>query len=181
MYGHFDPQVRRHSREDEPRDHMLASMVSLGSQLNDNERDGGLGGTADAAESDDEEEKALVDKESEATITLVGNVRGRPVFIVDDIIDKSGSWIAAAEAVVKKGGATEVYCMATHGLFGGNALQEMQDCKQINRIVVTNAFPIPQQKRASKLVELDVAGLLAEAIRRNHYGEATSQLYRHWD
>ncbi|KEQ93125.1 hypothetical protein AUEXF2481DRAFT_67794 [Aureobasidium subglaciale EXF-2481] len=119
----------------------------------------------------------------ETTITLVGNVRDRPVFIVDDIIDKAGSWIAAAETVVKRGGATKVVCMATHGLFGGDCLREMDECEEIDAIVVTNAFPIPKEKREGirKLVILDVSTLLAEAIRRNHHGESISQLYMHHD
>lgn len=158
----------------EPADPMMSSIASIVE-----DRDG-----PDAEVSEDEEDQtANADEDSETTITLVGNVRGRPVFIVDDIIDKAGSWIAAAETVVKKGGATEVYCMASHGLFGDDALAEMQACEQIERIVVTNSFPIPDEKRVGvrKLVELDVSSLLSEAMRRNHYGEALSQLYYNQD
>jgi len=144
---------------------------------------GGLGGTGDATASDDEEEEALLNPELETTITLVGNVRNRPVLIIDDIMDKAGSWIAAAETVVKRGGATKVYCMATHGLFGDDALEEMEACDQISRIIVTNSFPIPEEKRAviSKLVVLDISHLLSEAIRRNAHGESISQLFSHFD
>ncbi|KAH0253124.1 hypothetical protein KCU71_g22746, partial [Aureobasidium melanogenum] len=50
-------------------------------------------------------------------------------------------------------------------------------------IVVTNAFPIPEEKRKGirKLVILDVSTLLAESIRRNHHGESISQLFMHHD
>ncbi|KAK4544616.1 hypothetical protein LTR36_004188 [Oleoguttula mirabilis] len=142
-----------------------------------------LGGTGDATASDEEEEEALKDPDVESTVTLVGNVRDKPVLIVDDMIDKAGSWIAAAETVVKRGGATKVYCMATHGLFGGDCLQELNDCDEIGAIVVTDAFPIPDEKRrlTNKLVVLDVSGLLSEAIRRNHHGESISQLYQHFN
>ncbi|KAK1018248.1 ribose-phosphate pyrophosphokinase 1, partial [Friedmanniomyces endolithicus] len=143
----------------------------------------GLGGTGDATASDEEEEEALKDPYIESTVTLVGNVKDRLVLIVDDIIDKAGSWIAAAETVIKRGGATKVYCMATHGLFGGDSLRELDMCEEIEAIVVTDAFPIPEEKRrqTKKLVVLDVSGLLAEAIRRNHHGESISQLYQHFD
>lgn len=143
----------------------------------------GLGGTGDATASDEEEEEALKDPEIESTVTLVGNVRDKPVLIVDDMIDKAGSWIAAAETVVKRGGATKVYCMATHGLFGGDCLRELDMCDEIEAIVVTDAFPVPPEKRrqSKKLVVLDVSGLLSEAIRRNHHGESISQLYTHFD
>jgi ribose-phosphate pyrophosphokinase len=140
-----------------------------------------LGGSADAAASSDEEEQGFNDPRQEQMITLVGNVRGRTVFIVDDMIDKAGSWIAAAECVVKRGGAKKVYCIATHGLFGGEALQELQQCDCIDLVVVTNSFPInPEKARStSKLMVLDLSNLLAEAIRRNHYGESVSALFAH--
>lgn len=165
---------------DDPPDHMITSFMSTASSYRPEH---GLGGTADATASDEEEEEALQDPELETTITLVGNVRHRPVFIVDDMIDKAGSWIAAAETVVKRGGASAVYCVATHGLFGGNSLQEMEDCDEIDAIIVTNTFPIPEEKRrgVKKLVVLDVSNLLAEAVRRNHYGESISQLYQHYE
>src|SRR6202012_1977950 len=103
----------------------------------------GLGGTGEATASVDEEEEELQNPEIETTVTLVGNVRDKPVLIVDDMIDKAGSWIAAAETVVKRGGATKVYCMATHGLFGDNCLEEMEACQYIKQIIVTNSFPLP--------------------------------------
>jgi ribose-phosphate pyrophosphokinase len=140
-----------------------------------------LGGTADAAATSDEEEEGFKNPGLEQMITLVGDVRGRTVFIVDDMIDKAGSWIAAAECVVKRGGAKKVYCIATHGLFGGDSLEDLQDCDCIDQIVVTNSFPIsPENERATKkLVILDLSNLLAEAIRRNHYGESISALFTH--
>lgn len=132
--------------------------------------------------SSDEEEATLKDPKIEHMITLVGNVRQRPVFIIDDMIDKPGSWIAAAETVVKRGGAQKVYCMATHGVFGGDSLSQLQACECIDAIVVTNSFPISEEqaKNCSKLVILDLSPLLSEAIRRNHYGESISPLFQHY-
>jgi len=140
-----------------------------------------LGGTADAAATSDEEEENFTNPRLEQMITLVGDVRNRTVFIVDDMIDKSGSWIAAAETVVKRGHAKKVYIIATHGLFGGDSLEDLQNCNCIDAIVVTNSFPIPDERvRANKkLIVLDLSGLLSEAIRRNHYGESISALFSH--
>lgn len=140
-----------------------------------------LGGSHDAAASSDEEEDGFNDPALEQMITLVGDVRNRTVFIVDDMIDKAGSWIAAAETVVKRGGAKKVYCIATHGLFGGDSLEELQKCSCIDAVVVTNSFPIPEAKARStkKLVILDLSQLLSEAIRRNHWGESISTLFAH--
>lgn len=140
-----------------------------------------LGMSADAGASSDEEDDILKDPKVEHTITLVGDVRGRTVFIVDDMIDKPGSWIVAAETVVKRGRANRVYCIATHGVFGGDCLEQMQACDCIDTIVVTNSYPIPEDRarNASKMVVLDLSFLLAEAIRRNHYGESMSPLFQH--
>ena len=138
-----------------------------------------LGGSGEAASSDEDEE--ILKPKVEHMITLVGDVKDRTVFIVDDMIDKPGSWIAAAETVVMRGDANKVYCIATHGVFGADCLEQMQACECIDAIVVTNSYPIPDEKsqHASKLVVLDLAPLLAEAIRRNHYGESMSPLFQH--
>ncbi|KAF2816824.1 phosphoribosyl pyrophosphokinase [Mytilinidion resinicola] len=166
-------------------DHMMSSFMSTASSLHQNHNsDHPLGGTIDANASDEEEEEDLKNPELETMVTLVGKVRDRPVFIMDDMIDKPGSWIAAAETVVKRGGATKVYCMATHGLFGGDSLAELEACECIDAVVVTNAFPIPPYKAAQtrKLIILSVDNLLAESIRRNHHGESMSSLYvGHYD
>ncbi|KAL8648429.1 MAG: hypothetical protein Q9210_004997 [Variospora velana] len=140
-----------------------------------------LAGANAAGESEDEEEK-FKNPELEHTITLVGNVKDRIVFIMDDLIDQCGSWIAAAETVVKRGGAKTVYCIATHGLFGYDSLEQMEECECIDFIVVTNTYPISLDRIRSsrKLVVLDVSNLLSEAIRRNHYGESISQLFQHY-
>jgi len=138
-----------------------------------------LGGSIiDATAHSDDEEEGFKDPELEHTVTLVGNVRDKVVFIIDDMIDQAGSWIAAAETVVKRGEAKQVYCIATHGLFGERSLEMMEECECIDFIVVTNTYPIAEDrhKRSRKLVVLDVSGLLGEAIRRNHYGESISPL-----
>jgi len=170
---------RHSSDEGDTPPNMTASLISTTSSLRPGE--GALGGSVDATISSDEEEEELKNPQLETTITLVGNVRDRPVFIVDDSIDQSSSWIAAAECCVKRGGATRVYCIATHGLFGDECLEEMEECDCIDRIVVTNSFPTPETKKreGGKLTVLDVSPLLAEAIRRNHYGENLSQLFMH--
>lgn len=140
-----------------------------------------LGGSGDAEASSDEEEDKLQDPRIEHMITLVGDVKHRTVLIIDDMIDKAGSWVAAAETVVKRGLAKKVYCIATHGVFGGDALEQMQNCECIDAIIVTNSYPISEEraKKATKLTVLDLSFLLSEAIRRNHYGESISPLFQH--
>lgn len=150
-------------------DPMTSSFMST---VSSNHPDHALGGTFDAAASSDEEEEGLKDPELEHTITLVGNVRDKTVLLMDDMIDKAATWVAAAETVVKRGGAKKVYCIGTHGLFGEDSLEEMAECECIDYIVVTNSFPIPNERvgLSKKLVVIDVSHLLSEAIRRNHHG-----------
>ncbi|KAI9675576.1 MAG: hypothetical protein M1817_000942 [Caeruleum heppii] len=157
----------------------LSSSIFSSSSLNAGDIEHSRG-EAFEAEATSDEEDVIHDEEIEKTITLVGNVKNKTVFIVDDMIDKPGTWIAAAETVVKRGGAKQVYCIATHGLFGNDCLERLDQCDCIERIVVTNSFPIPAEKArlTRKLVVLDLSDLLAEAIRRNHHGESISQLFQ---
>ena len=149
-------------------DPMTSSIISTISSI---QPDHALGGTFDAAAISDEEE-GIKNSELERTITLVGHVKEKIALVVDDIIDKSGSWVAAAETVVKKGGAKRVYCIATHGLLGDGSLEEMEACDCIDYIVITNSFPITlhRLRESKKLVVIDLSNLLSEAIRRNHHG-----------
>ncbi|KAG0136948.1 ribose-phosphate pyrophosphokinase 1 [Tuber indicum] len=158
-------------------DHMMSSIHSLASLHGD----GALGGSIDANDTDEEEDADQIPG-NEKMITLVGEVRRKTVLIVDDMIDRAGSWISAAEHVKLRGGAKKVICIATHGVFGGNCLKEMEDCSCIDQIVVTNSFPIPEDKRkgVKKLVTIDLSQLLSEAIRRNHHGESISALFQHY-
>ncbi|KAF8472066.1 phosphoribosyltransferase-like protein [Kalaharituber pfeilii] len=177
-YPSVPPSVR--DDDEDPNaglNHMMTSVFSIASS-----NDHALGGAVDPNETDDEEEVDIRSAE-ERTITLVGHVRDRIVLLVDDMIDRPGSWIAAAEHCVKRAGAKRVYCIATHGVFGGECLEEMEACSYINYIIVTNTFPIPEKKlfQARKLRILDISALLSEAIRRNHHGESISVLFQHFD
>ena len=130
---------------------MTASFMSATSSAGGGGGGGGMNGsghlgTAGASGSDDaseDEEENLKNPEVEHEITLVGNVRDKTVLIVDDIIDKAGSWIAAAECCVKRGGAKAVLLFATHGLFaGGEGLRELEECECVDRVSSTGrGFP----------------------------------------
>ncbi|SCU97477.1 LAFA_0G11628g1_1 [Lachancea sp. 'fantastica'] len=134
-------------------------------------------GSYDAVDSEDEEGPDFVDQEK--LITLVGNVNGRSAIILDDMIDRPGSFISAAEHMMKNCGAKRVYVIATHGVFTGDCLEQLENSTSIHQIVVTNTYPISQQKLASskKLVVIDVSSIFAECIRRDHYGESISVLF----
>ncbi|GES76738.1 ribose-phosphate pyrophosphokinase 1 [Rhizophagus clarus] len=116
------------------------------------------------------EEAPSMDDETGSVITLVGDVAGKVAFIVDDMIDKADSFIAAAEHLMKKCHAKRVYVIATHGILSNDSINEIERCKSIYQLVITNTFPISSEKRSqsSKLVVIDISATLSEAIRRTH-------------
>ncbi|KAI9029068.1 phosphoribosyl synthetase-associated domain-containing protein [Phycomyces nitens] len=115
----------------------------------------------------------------QSTITLVGDVKGKTVFLTDDIIDGCQSFLDAAEHLMKKCGAAKVYIIATHGVLSGDSVQKIQACDSVYKLVVTNSFPIPKEKveQCSKLTTIDISTTLSEAIRRTHNGESVSYLF----
>ncbi|KAF7723009.1 hypothetical protein EC973_002425 [Apophysomyces ossiformis] len=119
----------------------------------------------------------------ESTITLVGDVKDKIVFLTDDIIDNCQTFLDAAEHLVKKCGAEKVYIIATHGVLSGDSVKRIQACEEVHKLVVTNTFPIPEEKldQCSKLTVIDISTTLAEAIRRTHNGESVSYLFNHAD
>lgn len=136
-----------------------------------------LGGTFDASNSDDEDEPLSI--EQEKLITLVGDVHDKVAIILDDMIDKPNLFIAAAEHLRLNCGAKAVYVVGTHGVFSDKCLDELNASKCIDKIVVTNTYPIGEKRRLanSKLVVIDVSPIFAECIRRDHFGESISVLF----
>ncbi|KAF9170360.1 hypothetical protein BGX20_009074 [Mortierella sp. AD010] len=141
-------------------------------------------------EEEDDDDDSMVDAETgheihraeaadeTSLMTLVGDVQDKVCFIVDDMIDGCHSFLEAADNLVGHG-AKEVYIIATHGILSGNSLRQIEECANVHKIVVTNTYPLPAEKRAlcSKLVILDISPTLAEAIRRTHNGESISYLF----
>jgi len=121
--------------------------------------------------SDDEE----VDYSKEQVIALVGDVRGRTAILLDDMIDRPDSFIAAAEHCVLSCGAKSVIVIATHGNFSAGSLQALDASPYIHRIVVTNTYPIYEE--SPKLTVIDISHILAECVRRTHNGESISTLF----
>lgn len=131
-------------------------------------------------ESDDDEYNENSEQPSlEKLITLVGNVNGKSAILLDDMIDRPGSFIGAAEHCIKNCGAKDVYVVATHGVFTGDCLEQLEESDSICKIIVTNTYPISEErlKKSKKLVVLDVSPIFAECIRRDHYGESISVLF----
>jgi ribose-phosphate pyrophosphokinase len=73
-------------------------------------------------------------------------------------------------------GVRDIYVGATHGVFTGDAAERIA-ASPIKQVVVTDTVPLPPEKRIGKIVQLSVASLFGEAIRRIHTGESISAIF----
>jgi len=125
---------------------------------------------------------AIVDKRRTSALevrqsTIIGGpVEGKIALLFDDMISTAGS-ICGAARLVHEAGAREIHIAATHGVMCGPAIEKLRDAP-INSIVVTDSIPIPKEKQLPNLVQLTVAPLLAEAIKRIHHDQSISELFR---
>ncbi len=99
---------------------------------------------------------------------VIGDVKGKTAFLVDDIIDTAGS-ITEATTILLKFGAKEVYALATHCVLSNPAIERISK-SPIKEVVVTNTINIPKEKMISKLKVISIAPLLSETIKRTHEG-----------
>jgi len=106
---------------------------------------------------------------------LIGDVKGRDCVIIDDMIDTSGTFCAAAD-MLKEQGAKSVYGLATHGIFSDPALQRIED-SAFKKVVVTNTLPVDTHGITKKVEVLSVAKLLADAIQAVASGSSVSALF----
>jgi ribose-phosphate pyrophosphokinase len=109
------------------------------------------------------------------SIDVVGNVKGRPAVLIDDMIDTGGTMVQGAQALVEAG-AADVYLVATHGLFSGKAVQNLEEAP-IKEVVVTNTVPIPEEKQFGKLTILSIAPIIASAIRAVFEDTSVSEIF----
>ena len=95
---------------------------------------------------------------------IIGDVAGKNVIIVDDIIDTGGSLIAATN-ILRDSGAKDIYVCVSHGIFSHNAITRIED-SAIKEVVVTNTITIPQEELAesTKINTLSIGWMLSKLI-----------------
>jgi ribose-phosphate pyrophosphokinase len=117
------------------------------------------------------------DAKAEA-LTLIGDVKGHDVIIVDDEVDTGGS-IAQAVDVVKNHGARDIYLAFIHPIFSRSAAQRLADLP-IKQLITTDTVPIPHAKMKpleGRITILSIAPLLGEVIRRAHEGRSVGEMF----
>ncbi|ETX02556.1 MAG: ribose-phosphate pyrophosphokinase, partial [Candidatus Entotheonella factor] len=125
----------------------------------------------------------IIDKRRESdtknvakVMNIIGDVVGRDVLIVDDMVDTAGTLIEATHALLETG-ARRVFAGATHAVLSGPAMQRLADSK-LEELVVTNTIPLRGKEELwDRIRVLPVAPLLGEAIRRIHWDESVSSLF----
>jgi ribose-phosphate pyrophosphokinase len=124
-------------------------------------------------------EKRRTANDSKAkALTLIGNVRGHDVLIVDDEVLTGGS-IEQAVGVVKKNGARNVYLAFIHPVFSENAAARLARLP-IKHIITTDTIPIPASKLRplkDRLTVLSISSMLGEVIRRAHEGRSVGEMF----
>lgn len=126
-------------------------------------------------------ELAIIHKERKKAnevsgMILVGDVAGKVALIVDDIADTCGTIQTAAKLLMDKG-AKAVYALVTHGVLSGPAIERIND-SELKELVITNSIPnSANAAKCDKLKIINIANMLAEAIRRTHHGESISSLF----
>ena len=104
---------------------------------------------------------------------VIGDVKGKDVIIVDDIVDTAGT-ITMAANLMKEKGANSVRAIASHCVMSGPASERIQD-SVIEEMVFTDS--IPYSNRCAKVKQLTIAGMFAETIRRVENNESISDQY----
>jgi ribose-phosphate pyrophosphokinase len=125
---------------------------------------------------------AMIDKRRTAAnvakaYNVIGDVKGKDLIIIDDMIDTAGTLVEAAR-VLKANGGEKIYTLATHAVFSDPALERIQKCDELTEVIVTDTVPITDKvKKVEKIKVLTTADILAKAIHRTFNHDSVSSLF----
>ncbi len=116
------------------------------------------------------------DDEKPRAVNLIGSIEGKTALIVDDEI-ASGGTLCEAASFLKSQGANRVMAVATHAVFSSANIRHRFAEAFLERIIVTDTIPIPDERVSDKVEVISVAELFAKAISRIHDGRSVSALF----
>jgi len=120
-------------------------------------------------------DKRRSEKDNVEVMNVIGDVKGKDVVILDDMISTAGTLVKGAKAIADNG-ARSVRACATHPVFASNALERIMD-SPLEEVVVTNSVPFDRFDECSKVKIMDISQLIGETIKRIHYNESVSTLF----
>ena len=129
----------------------------------------------------DDAELAIIDKRRPKAnlakvMNIIGEVEGRSCVLVDDLVDTAGTLCQAAKAL-KDHGAERVVAYCTHPVLSGDAIKNIAD-SVLDELVVTDSIPLrPDAQACTRIRQLGIAEMLAEAIRRISQEESVSSMF----
>ncbi len=123
---------------------------------------------------------AIIDKRRQKAnvcevMNVIGNVKGKKVILVDDVVDTAGTLCNAANAIMENG-AKEVNACATHAVLSGPAMDRLKS-SPIKELLLLDTIPVPPEKKLPNMTVLSVAPLFAEAINRIYKDKPVSPLF----
>ena len=107
-------------------------------------------------------------------MNIIGEVQGKNIIIIDDLIDTGSTFVLCAESL-KKAGAETIIGVCTHPVFSGEAIDRIANSEALTKLYVTDSIPLRVQN--PKIEVISVAGLFAEAIIRTHENQSICSLF----
>ncbi|HEC99596.1 MAG TPA: ribose-phosphate pyrophosphokinase [Proteobacteria bacterium] len=156
------------------REHFLENLVMVSPDAGGVERTRAFAKRLDA-------QLAIIDKRRERpnesqVMNIIGNVKGKNVVILDDMVDTAGTLCQAAQALHEHG-AKVIHACTTHPVLSGPAIERIE-ASPISKLIVTDTIPLrPEAQKCRKIEVLSVAELLGEAIQRIHNEDSVSSLF----
>lgn len=108
-------------------------------------------------------------------VNIIGEVDGKDVLLVDDLVDTAGTFVGAVDALKAKG-AKRVFGAVTHPVLSGPAIERINhSC--LEKLFVSDSIPLPEDKKSDKITVVSASELFAEAIIRTYKNESISSLF----
>ncbi len=120
--------------------------------------------------------KARPEQQKAEVLHVVGEVKGKTVVLVDDMIDTAGTATRGVETLRKLGCNPDVYFVATHGIFSDKAIDKVRGAK-FKELIITDTIPLKKEKQLPEVKVISTAELFGEAIKRNYANQSISSLF----
>ncbi|TFB12014.1 ribose-phosphate pyrophosphokinase [Candidatus Marinimicrobia bacterium MT.SAG.3] len=123
---------------------------------------------------------AVIDKRREKAnksevMNIIGEIEGKNVILLDDLVDTAGTLINAADAALEKG-AINVYTAAAHPVLSGDSIERLRK-SAIKKLIVTDTIPLPDNGNSDILEVVSVAEIFGKAIMAIHEERSISTLF----